>query len=127
MGLFYNTKIKKFQDGIKKQKDRSVDFCFDAKKYYDQLKTTVFDTFKLFSTLLNEYETDSYINILKENLKPKYKRNKNTEKSTGKSDEDGPEDIFNQKFKIYAINYLCDKKIDQLLTNIQIVCRRYRN
>ena len=97
----------------------------------------------MFSTLLNEYETDSYINILKENLKPKYKRSRASKKYKGnfdeeskesfdeefkgKSDEDEPEDIFDQKFKVYAVNYLSDKKICQLLDNIKIVCRRYWN
>ena len=97
----------------------------------------------MFSTLLNEYEIDSYINILKENLKPRYKRNRANKKykgnfdeeskeifdeeSKGKSDEDELEDIFDQKFKVYAVDYLSDKKICQLLDNIKIVCRRYWN
>ena len=39
-------------------------------------------------------------------------------------DEDENEDIFDQKFDIYALDYLCAEKIDQLLDNIKIVCRR---
>ena len=52
-------------------------------------------------------------------------KGKSDEESKGNFDEDDLQDIFDQKFDIYALDYLCDEKIDQLLENIQKVCRRY--
>ena len=90
----------------------------------------MFDTFKLFSTLLTEYETDSFIKMLKVNSK--HKANKKPirnfdEESMESFIEDDPEDIFNQNFNIYSLDYLCEEKIGQLLEYIQKVCRWYWN
>ena len=72
--------------------------------------------------------------MLKERSKLKHRRHKANKKSKGKYyeeikwnfDEDDPQYIFDQKFDIYALDYLCNEKIDQLLANIQLVCRRYQ-
>ena len=81
----------------------------------------------MFSTLLAEYKTDSFIKMLNENSKHKanMKSKRNNEESKGESDKDESEDIFDQNFKVYAVDYLCEEKIGQLLENIKIVCRRY--
>ena len=71
--------------------------------------------------------------MLKERSKLKHSRHKANKKSKenfdeeikGESDEDDSQDIFDQKFDIYALDYLCSEKIGQLLDNIKIVCRRY--
>ena len=67
--------------------------------------------------------------MLNENSKHKAKKKSKGkyEESKGESDEDESEDIFDQNFKVYSIDYLCGEKIDQLFDNIQIVCRRYWN
>ena len=56
------------------------------------------------------------------------KSNRNfDEESNDSFYEDDPEDIFNQEFDIYSLDYLSVSKIDQLLDNNKIVCRRYWN
>ena len=108
----------------------------------------MFSTLSLIPTLLSKSKTDSLFKNLRESSILKHRRNKanriskgeSDEESKGKSDEeskgnfdeesllsfdeDDNEDIFDQKFDIYALDYLCAEKIDQLLHNIQIVCRR---
>ena len=83
---------------------------------------------------MDEYKTDSFIKMLKVNSKHKankkskgkYEQSKGKyEKFKGESDEDDSQDIFNQNFDIYALDYLYEEKIGQLLENIQKVCRRY--
>ena len=79
---------------------------------------------------MTEYETGSFIKMLKVNSK--HKANKKPirnfdEESMESFIEDDPEDIFNQNFNIYALDYLCEEKISQLLEIIQKVCRRYQN
>ena len=100
----------------------------------------MFSTLSLIPTLLSKSKTDSLFKSLRESSILKHRRNKANRISIGKSDEeskwnfgeesklsfdeDDNEDIFDQKFDIYALDYLCAEKIDQLLHNIQIVCRR---
>ena len=108
----------------------------------------MFSTLSLIPTLLSKSKTDSLFKNFRESSILKHRRNKASRISKGKSDEesklsfdeesklsfdeesklsfdeDENEDIFDQKFDIYALDYLCAEKIDQLLDNIKIVCRR---
>ena len=50
-------------------------------------------------------------------------KGKSEEKYKESFDEDDLEDILDENFDIYALDYLCGEKIDQLHAYIQIVCK----
>ena len=98
----------------------------------------MFKILSLIPTLLSKSKTESLIKNLRESFKLKHREGKYNKNFKGKSDEeskgnldeetkgkseekykesfdeDDLEDILDENFDIYALDYLCGEKIDQL-------------
>ena len=107
---------------------------------YDQIKLTIYEVFKTIEGLLHENKINKLAKTIDEDLTIIHKKDEKLQEESKEETKGEPteeikeeqkkkkdflkhQDIFDKEIRIIAADYLSDKKIKELHTNIEKVCK----
>ena len=108
----FNSKV----DSLKKSKN--VHFLFEIKDSYNEMKDTVFDIYKIISSILYEHILESWYNAIKEDLKLSSDDNKSEEESKDHN-INSIENLYNKVVDILAADFIPANKVFNFQSEVQ--------